>query len=206
MLADLRIAFRQLARSPGFAAVIVACLAVGIGANATVLSWVRHTLEGTVRDIDPDVALLGTRTMRAQIQGGFFVQHVATQLLSWLGGVAVLLAAMGVYAVMAHGVSQRTQELGVRIALGATPRGVLAMVLRQGAALATIGLVCGLVASLVALARTSLMTGFLHGVSPFDPLVFTAAPLFLTGVALLAAWLPARRATRVDPVLALRSE
>jgi ABC-type antimicrobial peptide transport system permease subunit len=117
--------------------------------------------------------------------------------------VAVALAAMGVYAVMAYAVSQRTQEFGLRMALGASERQLLWQVTRQGLALAGAGAGVGL---LLAFAVTRLMTNFLYGVSPFDPLTFIGVPLLLGAVAVMASWLPARRATKVDPMTALRAE
>lgn len=160
-------------------------------------------LRETVRQLDPGVELLDTLTLAAYSSMALFPHLMAANLLLLLGGVALLLAAMGVYAVMAYTVSQRTQEFGVRMALGAAPAQVLRLVLSQGLRLAALGLVAGLALSA---ATTRLVSGFLHGVHPFDPLVFGSVSLLLAAIALLACWLPAWRATRVDPVVALRSE
>jgi putative ABC transport system permease protein len=124
-------------------------------------------------------------------------------LLTIFAGSALILAAIGVYGLMAYSVQQRTQEMGVRLALGADASRVRNMVIRQGMTLVLIGVIVG-VASAFGLARV--MTTFLFGVTPRDPLVFIAVPLVLAGVAWLGVWLPARRAARVDPVLALRVE
>jgi putative ABC transport system permease protein len=124
-------------------------------------------------------------------------------LLTIFAGSALILAAIGVYGLMAYSVQQRTQEMGVRLALGADASQVRNMVIRQGMTLVLIGVIIG-VASAFGLARV--MTTFLFGVTPRDPLVFIAVPLVLAGVAWLGVWLPARRAARVDPVLALRVE
>jgi putative ABC transport system permease protein len=117
--------------------------------------------------------------------------------------VAATVAMVGVYGVMAFFVAQRTQEIGVRMALGALPQDIFRMVLRHGGKLALAGLVAGLV---LALALTSLMRSLLIGIAPTDPLTFIGAGALLLVVGLLACWLPARRATRVDPMVALHYE
>jgi ABC-type antimicrobial peptide transport system permease subunit len=162
-----------------------------------------NTLRQTLREMDPGVAVLQTLPLAAHASMVLFSQRMASSLLIILGAAALVLAAMGVYAVMAYAVSQRRQEFGVRIALGASARDVLRLVISRGLVLAAGGVAAGLV---VAFALTRLMAGFLYGVSPFDPLTFLGVPSFLALVALLACYLPARRATRVDPVEALRSE
>jgi len=124
-------------------------------------------------------------------------------LLTIFAGSALLLAAIGIYALMAYSVQQRTQEIGIRLALGAEPRNVRNMVIRQGMSVALVGVAIG-VASAFALARV--IATFLFGVAARDTLVFVAVPLLLSAVALIGVWLPARRAARVDPVIALRTE
>jgi ABC-type antimicrobial peptide transport system permease subunit len=119
------------------------------------------------------------------------------------GFVALLLAVTGVYAMMAYAVAQRIHEIGVRMALGARAGQVLLMVVGQGLTIAAIGVGLGLAG---AFAVTRLMAGLLEGVSPSDPLTFALVALLLASVAVLASWLPARRAARVDPMIALRSE
>jgi putative ABC transport system permease protein len=120
-----------------------------------------------------------------------------------LGAVAILLAAVGLYSVMAYSISQRTHEIGVRMALGARPADVRRMMVWQGMEMAGSGLSAGVV---VALAGTRAATGLLVGVSPTDPVVFAAAALFLAAVALVASYVPASRATRIDPNQALREQ
>jgi putative ABC transport system permease protein len=126
-----------------------------------------------------------------------------TWLMTAFAACALLLAAVGVYGVLAYAVQRRTAEIGVRIALGADRRSVQSMVLRQGLSFAAAGVLIGVAASL-ALAR--LLAGFLFGVAPRDPAVFVSVPVMLTVVAAIAAWIPARRATRIDPIAALRAE
>jgi predicted permease len=160
-------------------------------------------LRGAVQGLDPGVDLLGTLSLRRHVERVFFPQRMASDLLLLLGAVSLGLAGLGVYGVMAHVVAQRTREFGVRAALGATRRDVLWLVLRQSLVLSVAGIAAGLVLSL---GLTRLVSGFLHGVSPFDPLTYTAVPAFLALVGLVASGLPARRATQVEPVVALRCE
>jgi ABC-type antimicrobial peptide transport system permease subunit len=124
-------------------------------------------------------------------------------LMTLFGGCALLLSAIGVYGLMAYAVQQRTAEIGIRMALGADKNSVRGMVLRQGMVLAISGIVVGVVSSL-SFARV--LAGFLFGVAPRDPTIFTTVTLLLAGVAFIAVWLPAQRATRLDPVMALRQE
>jgi ABC-type antimicrobial peptide transport system permease subunit len=125
------------------------------------------------------------------------------QLLSAFGAVGLLLAALGIYGVMSFGVLQRTQEIGIRMALGAQPRQVARLFLREGVAFAASGIAIGLVGAL-ALAR--LLENLLYGVSASDPVTLLTVVFLLAAVALLACWIPARRAMGVDPMVALRHE
>jgi putative ABC transport system permease protein len=124
-------------------------------------------------------------------------------VLTIFGCSALLLAAIGIYGLMAYSVTQRTQELGIRMALGAESSQIRNMVVRQGLRLALAGVACGLA---MAFGLTRLLTGFLFGVKPWDPQAFFVVPVILVGVALMAVWWPAMRAGRVDPIVALRSE
>ena len=124
-------------------------------------------------------------------------------LMTVFGSAALLLAGIGIYGLMAYSVQQRQQEIGIRMALGAAPDAVRRMVVVEGMRLALIGVALGLAG---ALALTRLLTGFLYGVKPWDPVAFGAVAVLLSVVALFATYVPARRATRVDPVIALRYE
>ena len=117
--------------------------------------------------------------------------------------IALLLAAIGIYGVMAYSVSQRTHEIGIRMALGALPRDVLRLILASGSRTIGIGLLLGTAGALVS---TRLLSTLLFNVSPYDPVSFVAILLILSAVGLLACWVPARRATKVNPMVALRSE
>ncbi len=156
-----------------------------------------------VRTGDRSLPVFNIGTMNDRITGSLAESRFSTMLLSAFGVIALLLAAIGVYGLISHGVSQRTQEIGIRMALGARAGDVLAMVVRHGAALAGAGLLLGLAA---ALALTRLLTDLLFRVSPTDPPTFAAGVCVLTAVAILAAALPARRASRVDPAVALRND
>ena len=166
---------------------------------ATVLSAVREI----VRTLDPNLPLFDARTMHEHLRTAVFAQRMAANLLGVMGILAVVLAAVGLYGVIAYAVSQRTQEMGIRLALGAAPGDVLKMVVRQGLVLTTVGLGVGLV---LAFAATGFMRSLLPGITPRDPLTFIAVPAALLVVALIASLIPARRAGSIDPVVALRYE
>ena len=123
--------------------------------------------------------------------------------VSLFGGLALVLALVGVYGVMAYAVNRRTREIGIRTALGARPGAVLRMILREGLVMTLGGAALGFP---LALGIGHLLNGMLYKVSPTDPVAFTVAPIVLVGAALLACWLPARRAARLDPLVALRNE
>jgi len=153
--------------------------------------------------IDKDQPLENVRTMTQLVGSSVAQRRLSVQLLGGFAGVAMLLAAIGLYGVLAYSVTQRTQEIGIRMALGAQHVDVLKLVLGQGMTLTAIGILAGLAG---ALAVTRLMSSLLYDVKPFDPATFTGVSLLLTVVAFFACWLPARRATCVDPMEALRYE
>lgn len=178
------------------------CIRATGGTTGSALALTR-LVQREIHSLDPNVTLWVTLPLENYVQAAAMTQRIASTLLTVLSSVALLLAAMGVYAVMAYAVSQRTQEFGVRLALGASTRRLLWQVGQQGLVLAATGAGLGLG---LAFAVTRLLTNFLYGVSPFDPVTFAGVPLLLAVVALLACWLPARRAARVDPMVALRTE
>jgi putative ABC transport system permease protein len=156
-----------------------------------------------VKNIDPDQPIYSIRTMDQIRSESVAPERLNLMLLSIFAGIALVLAMVGIYGVMSYSVTQRTHEIGIRMAIGAQPRDVFRMVLRQGMLLAIIGVGCGLIG---AYGLTRLMTSMLFGVAPTDPVTFAGIATLLIGVALLACYLPGRRATKVDPVISLRYE
>ena len=156
-----------------------------------------------IAELDPDLPVAGIQTMDEIVSASVAQPRLLTALVGAFAGFALLLAAIGIYGVMAYSVSQRIHEVGIRMALGATPRDVFARVVGQGMRLVFIGIALGCVASL---ALTRLLATLLFGTSATDPVTFAAVAFTLIAVALLACYLPARRATRVNPIIALRSE
>jgi putative ABC transport system permease protein len=179
------------------------------GANAFVIRTTGDPLAALAqvraefRSINPSMPLASTTTLDSLLDDSLRERRFHLALLGAFAVVALLLAALGVYGVMSHATSERTHEIGVRMALGARGADVLRMVMRQGAILAVAGAVAGL---LGAAAVTRLLRGMLYGVTPLDPLAYLSAGVLLLGAATLACYLPARRAARLDPVRALRAE
>lgn len=161
------------------------------------------SMRSTLKSLDGSMPVMSTGILADQVSTALFPVRLAAMLLTVLGAAGLAIAAIGLYGIIAQGVVARTRELGIRIALGAEPGAVRAMVLREGMALAGIGLGVGL--ALSALASRALAT-WLYGVSPYDPVAFLAGPAVLIAVAAAASLIPALRATRVDPVTALRAE
>jgi predicted permease len=160
-------------------------------------------VRATVARLDPELPVTDLETVRAQVEASLAPEWFQTGLVASFAGLALLLAAIGIYGVVSFAVTQRTREIGVRMALGASRRGVLGLVIGQGMRPVFAGVLLGMAASFVV---TRLMTGFLFGVAPTDWITFSVAPVVLCGVALVANLAPARRAASVDPMVALRYE
>ncbi|HEX3160361.1 MAG TPA: ABC transporter permease [Gemmatimonadaceae bacterium] len=162
-----------------------------------------NVVRRAVRELDPDQPISRVKSMDALVAESVGPRRLAATLLALFAGIALLMAAIGIYGVMSYSVAQRTRELGVRMALGARRRDVLAMVVRQGMGLVLLGVGIGVVGAL-ALAR--LIASQLYAVRPTDPVTFLAVAVLLAGIALVATLVPALRATRLDPVVALRQD
>jgi putative ABC transport system permease protein len=161
------------------------------------------SLRAAIAALDPELALYDIQSMDARLEGSLQNRRLPMILFGVFASVALVLAAAGIYGVLAFSVGQRTREIGIRMALGAMPGAILRQVLGQGARLLAAGVGAGLAASFVVL---QLIRSLLYATSPHDPLSLAAVVLFLGSAALLSCWLPARRAARVDPMIALRAE
>jgi predicted permease len=159
------------------------------------------TVRAIIQQMEPNMPLVGVFTMANVLNQALWAPRMGAMLLAIFGGLALLLASIGVYGVMAYAVNQRTRELGIRLALGATASEVRGMVFRQGLTLTALGIGLGIVAAML---LANLVSTLLYGVSAIDPLTFVTIPVILGSVAALAIYIPARRASRVDPVVALR--
>jgi predicted permease len=160
-------------------------------------------LRRDIAAIDPYLPSVVVRTLAADMEAALIRERLLALLSSIFGGLASLLAAIGLYGVIAYSVSRRAREIGVRMALGALPRRVLRLVLGETLVLGCLGIACGLPAALMA---TRLLSGFLYGVKPADPTVLLSSAGFLVLTAAVAGYIPARRAAQIDPVVALRDE
>ena len=156
-----------------------------------------------VQSIDPELPVFGARTLSEMASTSLSGRRFAVEMVGLFALTALLLAGLGIYGVISYIVRERTHEIGIRLALGAQTRDIMSLVLRQGLSLAIAGAVVGFVGALIV---SHLMAGLLYGVRPTDPLTFAGVSLLLIGVALLGCYIPARRAIRVDPLVALRYE
>jgi ABC-type antimicrobial peptide transport system permease subunit len=156
-----------------------------------------------VRSVDPDQPVSNVTTMKDHVAGVLVTDRFGAVLMGTLAALGLILAVIGVYGVMAYSVSKQTGEMGLRMALGARPSDILKTVVSRGAKLVAVGLCVGLAGALI---LTKFLSGSLYGMNPDDPLTFGVVSLILTAVALAACYIPARRAMRVDPTVALRYE
>jgi predicted permease len=162
-----------------------------------------NAVRGAARELDPSLSVFNVRTLEEQVSNSLQPLKMNVLMLAVFGGLALLLASIGLYGVASYSVAQRTREIGVRMALGAQPSSVLALVLGHGMILVGAGLVIGLIA---AYSTAGLMRSLVTGVSTHDPLTFAGTAAILGVIALVASYIPARRATRIDPLIALRTD
>lgn len=202
LLHDLRFAFRMLLKSPGFTAVAVITLALGIGANTAMFTVINSVLLRSL-PFDKTVPLYQVQTLEEMVANAGSLRRFDMWLIGAFAGIALLLAAVGIYGVMAYSVAHRTREIGIRIALGARQETVLRLVMRQGAKLALMGVVLRVAG---ALGLTQLMASLLYGVSARDWATFSIVPWIVLVMILAGCYIPARRAAKLDPVAALRQE
>jgi hypothetical protein len=160
------------------------------------------SVRGEVQTLDPQLPIYDAKTLKEHMRLALFPLHAGAVVAGSFALLAMILAAIGIYGVMAYSVSQRTHEIGIRMALGARASDVWKMVLKQGVIITVIGMVFGLVC---AIGLSGVVASMLYGVSATDPLTFLFITLLLAAVALTACYIPARRATKVDPVIAIRS-
>jgi putative ABC transport system permease protein len=161
------------------------------------------SIRNAVKEIAPDEPIFRVNTMSDLVESWISPQKFSSLLLTIFAGLALVLAAIGIYGVIAYSVVQRTREIGIRMALGAVRTDVLHLILRQGARIGVLGLALGMAGAYLA---ARMLSSMLFGVNPHDPLVFSGVALSILIVVLLASYIPARKATRVDPLVALRYE
>jgi predicted permease len=195
--AEMYFPYQQITDWPGYVPRDLAIRTTGDTSNLA------GAVRQIIREVDPDQPVSNVATMAEVLGTEAAERRMGMIMLAGFAGLALLLASLGIYGVLAYFVTQHTNEIGVRQALGATPRNILFLVLKKGMGLTLVGVVIGVGASF---ALTRLMSSLLFGVTAADPLTFATVPLVLIGVALLACYIPARRATKVDPLVALRYE
>ena len=164
-------------------------------------SALASAVRGVIHAQDASLAVFNTQTMEEHMRDALFLPRLLSTLFTVFGSIGLLLASVGLYGVMSYSVSQRTKEIGIRMALGAQSGGVQALVVKGGMKLALLSVLLGLP---IALGTAKFATSMLYGVRPYDLPIFTLVPVLLLLVALLACWIPSRRASRVDPMIALR--
>jgi putative ABC transport system permease protein len=167
--------------------------------NVTVASLARSA----VRDLDPQLPVFDVKSMPERISASLMPRRLSMYVLMGFAALSLALAVLGIYGVISYSTSQRTQEIGIRMALGADPRDVTRMVLRGAMALTTAGVLVGAV---LFLGASRVVASILYGIGPRDPLTIAGGVIVLAAVAFFASYIPARRAARVDPLVALRSQ
>lgn len=192
-------AFAQYPAHRGFAPAAMTVVLKTAGSPLAVVDAARREIAA----IDGDVPVSDIRAMKSVVDEAFSSPRFTTLLLGIFAAVALILAAIGIYGVISYGVTQRTHEIGIRVAVGAGRGDIIRLVVSGGAALTIAGIAIG---TLAAVFLTRLMKSLVYGVGTLDPLTFAAVPLTLGAIALIACWIPARRASSVDPLLALRSQ
>jgi predicted permease len=198
---DQPILYRSLEQNIGLAAPPVGfSLLVHFQGNPAQMG---AALRNEIHSVDPSLAVFSDTTIEDHLSDALLLPRVSAAMFGIFGIAGLLLAAVGLYGVMSYSVSSRTRELGIRLAMGATRGGVLRLIVMQGMLLSGIALAIGLP---LALGASKVASGVLYGISPHDRMTFTTVPLFLAAVTLLACWIPARRATTVEPQTALRHE
>jgi ABC-type antimicrobial peptide transport system permease subunit len=164
-------------------------------------STLEAQIRGAIQSVDPTLPVFGVTSMDEVLDASLASRRFSANLVAGFAAMALLLASIGIYGLLAYMVGQRSREIGLRLALGAQRADVLRLVLRKGVVLAALGIVAGLIFSA---STASLMASLLYGVRPHDPAVFLMVPLLLLVVAVAASYIPAWRATKVDPIVALR--
>jgi ABC-type antimicrobial peptide transport system permease subunit len=166
-------------------------------------SAVGEAVRRQIHSLDPSMAIFNEETMEEHVRAAFFLPRLAATLFGTFGFIGLVLAAVGLYGVMSFAVSRRTREIGIRMALGAKPGVVERLILRQGLVLTLIAVALGWPAAWM---LSKLAATFLYGIRPHDVFTFSVVPPFLIAIALVACWIPARRAASIDPMKALRAE
>jgi ABC-type antimicrobial peptide transport system permease subunit len=200
---DIRYGIRMLLHNPGFSAVVVLTLALGIGMNTAVFSVVNAVLLRPVGYPNPDQPLYGVTTLDRRLSDSIAPRRFNLFVLGTFAVTALLLALIGIYGVIAYSIAQRTHEIGIRMALGAQRSEVVGMVARDGMSIALAGMLIGFAA---AAGLTRLMASLLYDVKPTDLPTFAAVAAGLAATALVACWITAFKAALVDPMVALRTE
>jgi putative ABC transport system permease protein len=162
-------------------------------------------LRRTIRDVDASIPVISVKSFEQHLDANLqlWVVRAGAAMFSIFGVLALILAVIGLYGIKAYSVARRTREIGIRMALGAEPGAVLRMIMREGSIMLLCGVALGL---LLAIGTGKVLSGILYGVGALDPIAFATAPALLAVAALVATWIPARRATRVNPMVALRTE